>query len=47
MLTIVAVYTALMFGAAKVSKTKRGRELGRSIMGGLVGLSTFTRGGRR
>lgn len=39
MLTLTAIYAALIFAAAKLSESERTRELGRSVIAGLVGLS--------
>lgn len=39
MLTLIAIYTVLLMIAVKLSESERWRELGRSIMAGLVGLS--------
>jgi hypothetical protein len=48
MLTLVVIWAVLIFGAAKLSEHERTRELGRSIMAGLVGLAvSFRKGGRK
>lgn len=48
MLTLTVIWAVLIFGAAKLSESERTRELGRSIMAGLVGLSVRAgKGGRR
>lgn len=39
MLTLIAIWAALIMGAAKLSESERTRELGRSLMAGLCGLS--------